>query len=240
MKSPLFRFCNAGFKTTLRLFGDQVVEGRENVPPTGPAIFISNHLGNLDPPIMAALTNRSPGFLAKKELFKFPLFAFLLKSYGAHPLNRGTHDIGALRWATRKLREPDAALILFPEGTRNKKADGMRKALPGVTQIAAMTGVPIVPVGITGSEKLQGMWKVFVPRARIRIKIGRPIIIKSDNAKRPTRDTLETMTTEIMVRVARLLPESHRGYYRDLMDTPFNFTEEIDAAVSGAVAETAT
>ena len=237
MTSPLFAFCNAGFKTTLRMFADQKVEGRENVPATGSAIFIANHMSNLDPPIVAALTNRSPGFLAKKELFNFPLFAWLVKQYGAHPLNRGSQDIGAIRWGVRKLREPDAALILFPEGTRNKRADGMKKGHSGVTQIALMSGAPIIPVGITGSEVLQNVAKVFMPRARLRIKIGRPIRLTGgyENRKRPSREELDAMTTEMMVRVAKLLPESHHGHYRDLLDTEFVYTEEVSPELASPV-----
>lgn len=225
--NPFFAFCNAGFKTTLKLFGDQKVEGRENVPKTGSVIFIANHLSNLDPAIVAALTRRDPGFLAKRELFKFPLFAFLLRKYGAFPLNRGTSDTRALRWATERLSSKNAGLILFPEGTRNKNGTGLQKGLPGVTHIALKTGAPVIPIGITGTEPLQNVLKVFVPRARIRIKIGPPFRVTSPSGTRVLRGDLESMTTEVMVRVARLLPVDQHGYYRDVVDRPFVYTEEV-------------
>ncbi len=225
--NPFFAFCNAGFKTTTKIFGDQKVEGWENVPKTGPVIFIANHLSNLDPAIVASLTGRNPGFLAKKELFKFPLFSALLKLYGAHPLDRGGVDLKALRWAINRLSQEDGALILFPEGTRNKEASGMRRGLAGVTHIAQRTGAPIVPIGLAGTEPLQNVLKVFVPRANTRIKIGKPFRLTADASSRPSRDELEAMTTEIMVRVARLLPESHRGYYQEAASKPFAYTEEL-------------
>lgn len=225
--NPFFAFCNVGLKTTIKIFADQKIEGRENVPPSGPLIFVSNHLSNLDPAIVASLTGRNPGFLAKKELFKFPPFSFLLKRYGAHPLNRGSVDLGALRWAVNRLSKEDGALILFPEGTRNKEASGLRKGLSGVTHIALKTGAPIVPIGLTGTEPLQHVLRALVPQARIRIKIGKPFRMTGDLSSRPSRDELDLMTTEIMVRIARLLPESQHGDYREAMSSPFAYTEEL-------------
>ena len=230
MKSGTFTICNAAFKTNVRLFTDLVVEGRENIPEDGPAIFIANHTGNLDPPIVASLTGRNPGVLAKNELFKYWPLAMFLKAWGAHPLKRGLNDIGAIRWGARRLRQPKGTLILFPEGTRDKKREGMRKGLSGVTQMALMTGAPIIPVGITGAESLQHFLKVFVPRARLRIKIGKPILMSEESPRRPSKEEIDAMTTEIMLRVAHLLPESYRGYYRELMDTQFIYTRELDPA----------
>lgn len=226
--NPFFAFCNIGFKTTMRLFGDQQIEGKENVPKTGPLIFISNHLSNLDPAIVASITGRNPGFLAKKELFKFPLFAFLLRAYGAHPLNRGTSDMRALRWAMNRLSTDDSALILFPEGTRNRDGSGMRKGLSGVTHIAIKTKATIVPVGITGTEPFQNVLKVFAPIGHSTITIGKPFRVAGEIEERLSREQLEEMTTEIMVHIARLLPESYRGHYRDLADIRFKYTEEVE------------
>lgn len=228
MSSWLFTACNAAFETTLRIFATRDIQGIENIPARGPVIFIANHMSNLDPPIVASVTGRKPGFLAKQELFKFKIAACFLNAYGAHPLKRGTSDIGALRWAALRLRQPDGALIIFPEGTRNKNADGIRKSLPGVTQLAIMTGAPVVPIGLYGSQPLQSMLKVFAPRANLRIRIGRPVQLVTNGDKRPTRDETDAMTTELMVRVANLLPESQHGYYRDRVGVPFTYTRELD------------
>ncbi len=103
----------------------------------------------------------------------------------------------------------------------------MRKGLPGVTHIAAKTGAPIVPVALTGTEPLQNVLKVFLPRSRQRIKIGKPFRLNESVTHRPSRDALDDATTEIMVRIARMLPEIHHGYYREYLDIPFVHTEEI-------------
>lgn len=233
MKAWLFPFCNCGFKTTLKLFSDYKVEGKENVPPAGPLIFVSNHLSNLDPAIIAAASTRSPRFLAKKELFKLAPMSFLLKSYGAHPLDRGGADIRAIRWAAGHLRQDNASLALFPEGTRQRDGSGMRRGNPGVAQLAAVAGIPIVPMALTGSESLQNMLKVFVPAGHIRVRIGEPFVIKREGDKRPGKQTLQAATDEIMVRIARLLPETYRGYYRELVDQPMVHTASVQASEQG-------
>lgn len=223
--SWLFTFCNAGFKTTTWIFAEQDVEGWENVPKEGPLIFVANHLSNMDPPIVAALTGRKPGFLAKEELFRVGMFSYLLRLYGAHPLKRGTSDVRALRWATQRLSRMDGALILFPEGTRSRNGEGLRKALPGAAHLALKTRATIVPIGLTGTERLQNMFKVLAPRSKQKIKIGKPFRLAEPSPDRPSREHAEAITTEIMVRIARLLPETYQGYYRGLLNAPYIYTQ---------------
>lgn len=229
MKTWLFPFCNYGFKTTLRLFSDCQVEGKENIPGRGPVIFVANHLSNLDPAIVAAVSTRSPRFLAKKEIFKYAPLAFLLRSYGAHPLDRVNVDRRALKWAVKQLQQPNGALALFPEGTRDKTGQGMRRGLPGVTQVSLLSGAPIIPIGLTGSEPLQNMFKVLKPTATLRIKVGPLFRIDSGGEKRLAKEEVRAATDEIMVRIARLLPESYRGYYRDKVDMPMVHTTDVQA-----------
>ena len=228
MKAWLFPICNVGFKTTLRLFADYKVEGRENIPARGPAIFVANHLSNLDPPIVAAVSGRRPGFLAKEELFKLWPFAFLLRAYGAHPIDRRNVDRAGMKWALSRLKEPDGALVLFPEGTRDKVRAGMKSGLPGVAQLASLSGAPIVPMGITGSEPLQKPWHTVVPATKLRVTIGPAFRLSLSGNKSTLRNDLRVATDEIMVRVARLVPESYRGYYRDRMDMPMVHTLDLD------------
>ena len=116
----------------------------------------------------------------------------------------------------------------------------MKKGLPGVSLMAYMTGAPIIPIGLTGSEPLQNVLKVFVPRAKLRIKIGKPFYVTHDGSGRPSKDQVESMTTETMLRVARLLPETYRGYYREQIDTPFVYTKDMDAASLAATTAPAT
>ena len=196
-------------KGALRLFGDWQVEGRELVPLTGPLLVVANHQSNIDPPLLAASLPRRAHFMAKRGLFRDPVVAFLLKAYGVFPLNRDGGDLAAISWVLGMLRK-NAALALFPEGTRSPGA--MRKAIPGISMIALRSGAPILPVGITGSENIGPIWRVAMPTGKFRVRIGQAFSLPKVDS-RIGREQLESATTMIMERVASLLPESYRGVY---------------------------
>jgi 1-acyl-sn-glycerol-3-phosphate acyltransferase len=220
----LFPVCDAGFKAALRLFAKVRIEGRENVPRTGPLIVVSNHLSNIDPAIVAAAVDRTPGFLAKRELFRFPPLAVFLYGYGAFPVDRERTDLKALRWAVKRLHR-GGVIVLFPERTRSR-GRGLLKAQYGAPLLASMTGAPLLPVAITGSEPLQNYLKVFAPVSNLHIRIGRPFMVKA--GEKATREQLEKATVEMMSRIARMLPPEYRGHYADRADIPHVSTEDVE------------
>ena len=114
--------------------------------------------------------------------------------------------------------------IIFPEGTRSKTG-GLLLGQRGLALLATSTGAPIVPVALTGSEPLQNTLKVLKPTATIRLKIGKPFVARNISGK-PSRETASALTTEILVRIARMLPEGKRGEYSDLID--LEMTETLD------------
>ena len=185
-------------------------------------IIVSNHLSNLDPPIVASLAPSAPAFLAKKELFIFPLNLFLLP-YGAYPLDRSRADMKALGWARQQL-ESGRPVLLFPEGTRSR-GQGLLKAKAGAALLAVESGAPVVPVAIAGSEKHQSLLRLFAPTGNLDIKIGRPFVVKAEH-RSPERRVLVGVTGEIMDRIARLLPEGYRGVYSKPAGLPYEFTED--------------
>jgi 1-acyl-sn-glycerol-3-phosphate acyltransferase len=190
-------------------FAKWQVKGEENVPERGPLLIVSNHLHLADPPIVAASIKLKAVIMAKEELFQQRWSRFWVKNFGAFPVRRHGVDRKALRQAEQRLKQ-GFALIMFPEGSRSPNAK-MRPALPGAALIAARLGVPILPVGISGSEKL----KELKPGRRgrvITVNIGRPFRLPPHEGKL-TREDLGQMTDYMMRQVAALLPPEYRGVY---------------------------
>jgi 1-acyl-sn-glycerol-3-phosphate acyltransferase len=138
-----------------------------------------------------------------------PIANWFLRSYGAFPLNRDGVDITAHRWSVAHLKS-GGALALFPEGTRNPR--GMGHAHPGVARLALSTKTRLLPVGITGTERLGSVLRVFNPTGRIRMNIGEPFELPPVEG-RPGKDEMEALTGMIMRRIAALLPDEYRGMY---------------------------
>jgi 1-acyl-sn-glycerol-3-phosphate acyltransferase len=183
------------------------VRGRENIPAEGPLLVVANHLNLTDPPLLGVSLGRETIFMAKEELFRSPLTAYFVGNFGAFPVHRGKLDRKALRQAQQVLSD-GRALIMFPEATRSKRAC-LQPAYPGSALIAMRGGVPVLPVGISGTERVRGVGWIF-RRPRITLNIGRPFRL---SAKDFTRAALVENTTLIMERIAELLPPKYRGVY---------------------------
>jgi 1-acyl-sn-glycerol-3-phosphate acyltransferase len=234
MAQWLFPPLNVGFKTTLKLFSDFKIEGQENIPESGALLVASNHLSNLDPAIVAAALPRPPVFLAKKELFKYRLGSMLMRGYGAYPVDRNRADVRALNWITRQLLSEHKVAIVFPEGTRSRTG-GLLRGQPGLAHIAISTGAPIIPFALSGSEPLQNVLKVVKPTATLRLKIGKPFVA-IDAGGRASRKKASEVTSEIMVRIARMLPEGKRGEYSEQCDMEFTATTDYSSSNDGGTA----
>ena len=209
MNDWVYNLCHLIQVTALRLFAEYKVTGQENVPVGGALIIVSNHLGNIDPPMVVSSIPRRVYFLAKSGLFRGAFPKWFLARYGAFPVNREGTDVRAYRWVVDQLKN-DRAVVLFPEGTRSP--NGMREAKQGVAQIALRAGTPILPIGITGTERMGSWARVFFPTGAIRVSIGKAFRLPEIEGK-PTREYLDSMTLLIMGRIAELLPEQYQGAY---------------------------
>jgi 1-acyl-sn-glycerol-3-phosphate acyltransferase len=185
------------------------VKGRENVPKQGPFIIVCNHLHVVDPPIVAVSVNLKTVIMAKEELFLQRWSRFWVKNYGTFPVQRHGLDRAALRQAEYWLKE-GVSLLMFPEGKRSSTIQ-MQPALHGSALIALRLGVPVLPVSITGTEKLRepGWW---LRRPRITVTIGQPFYVPKVDGKL-TKAGLYQLTSYIMENVASLLPPEYRGVY---------------------------
>lgn len=195
--------------TCLNLFTRWRVLGRENISHEGPLMVAANHLSLADPPIMGLSINRQAMFLAKEELFRSPVPRYIVSNYGAFPVKRGGMNRDALRFAEQWFGR-GKVLIVFPEGRRAMEAQ-MVDAFSGSALIAVRNRVPILPVGIYGTEKITG-WTWWLRRPVITVNIGRPFNLPSVNGK-VTKEQMAAFTHTIMGRIAELLPEEYRGQY---------------------------
>ena len=201
---------NKAFKIVLYLFAKLTISGQERVPQVGPIIVASNHLSIIDPAIIAQAIPGRVRFLAKNSLFKNLVVRKFLTAYGAHAISRSGHDTNVIRWSIEMLGNHEIVGV-FPEGTRHH--NGMHMGLNGCALLALQTGVPVIPVGITGTEHLDNLWRLFFPTGKIHIAIGEPFLPGNLNSS-PTKGELESTTSMIMHRIASTLPESYQGIYR--------------------------
>lgn len=193
----------------LLLFTRWQVKGRENIPSQGPLVVVANHINLADPPVVAVSLGRKVIFMAKEELFRSRFSSYFVGGFGAFPVHRGRLDRKALRQAERVLAE-GLALAMFPESSRSHNAQ-LQSAFPGAALIALRNGAPVLPVGITGTERIKGVaW--LLHRPRITVNVGPPFHLPLVNG-RVTKVELAQLSDLIMGHIAELLPVEYRGNY---------------------------
>ena len=198
----LGRFC---FGT----FGRFKVTGTENIPPHGPLIVACNHMAFTDPPVLVAAFPRPLHFLGKRELFSNPFGRFVMRSFHVLPYDRTTGSTETMR-TLLNLLERDQAVVIFPEGTRSP-THSLQEAQLGVVYLALKSQAPILPVGITGTQKIKA-WRMPVPFCTMSANIGPPFTLPVVEGRTP-RPVMHTMLRMIMERVAQQLPPEFRGVY---------------------------
>src|SRR5271154_6594699 len=129
--------------------------GRENITGRGPFLVVSNHLSYFDPPLLVISNGEPLIFVAKKELFQIPLFSKLIKFYGTVSIDRGKPSLASIR-SVKKAFDAGWSVGIFIEGTRNKTPGILGHPHVGPAYFAWANKVPIVPVGLMGTNKRFG------------------------------------------------------------------------------------
>jgi 1-acyl-sn-glycerol-3-phosphate acyltransferase len=185
------------------------IKGKENLPGQGPLLVVANHLSVGDPILIGANMGRQVMFMAKEELFRNRFNAYFVGHFGAFPVYRGTSNREALRQANHLLKE-GKILGMFPEGQRSSNG-GLIPAFFGSALIAYHNRAPILPVAITGSEKIRG-FKWVLSRPRVSMKIGQAFYLPTVGSSL-TRKQLGELTEVIMKHIVDLLPADYHGQY---------------------------
>ena len=194
----------AFLRLLFRLIMKMEVQGLENFPLDGPVVIACNHVTNFDVFPMQFSLPRPIFFMAKAELFKFPLMDVALRNLGAFPVYRGEKDQWAMGHARRVL-EHGQTLGMFPEGTRNK-GTGLVVAKTGTARMAIENNCPIVPMVVIGTD---GFFKGFPHRSNVTVCLL-PRLTPDPG------DTPLSLTDRLMFSMATALPEDMRGVYAEI------------------------
>lgn len=175
----------------------------ENVPAEGGYILAGNHVSYLDPCLLWCGEKRPTHFIARTDLFEKPIIGWGLPRVWAFPIKRGAADREAIQRATDLLKAGEPVGI-FPEGTRQRAGEGgsaeLGQAHEGVAFIAMRANVPVVPVGISGTEKALPRGAKLPRFPRVTVRYGEPVCPEDFVGGRKERT--EAMTAEIMRRIA--------------------------------------
>ncbi|MDQ1425114.1 MAG: 1-acyl-sn-glycerol-3-phosphate acyltransferase, partial [Acidimicrobiaceae bacterium] len=154
---------------SLKAWNRVEVTGGEHVPDRGPFILAPVHRSNLDTPFAAATTRRRLRFMGKDSLWKVRPSGWLLSALGGFPVTRGSADREALKRCLDLLRAGEP-LVLFPEGER-KSGPLVQPLFDGPAYLASKANVPIVPVGIGGSERAMAKGARWIKPAKVYIVV---------------------------------------------------------------------
>lgn len=198
-----------------RIYWRWTVDGLEHLPPKGQGVVLaSNHLNWLDIIVLGASLplERRPQWLGKAELFQQPIAGWWLRAMGVIPIRRGKRDLAALNEAEEALKN-GALLIIFPEGHRSRTG-GLIEGRGGAVRLAADSGAVILPTAVWGTEKgLGGLMR----RNPVYVRFG-PTFHPDVSSRTIPADKMNMLTTDLMLRIAAMLPDTYRGIYRERLD----------------------
>lgn len=190
-------FCRTFWRTT--------VVGAHNVPRKGPFILAPVHRSNIDTPLACTVTGRRMRYMGKDSLWKKKPVGWVLSALGGFPVSRGTADREALRRCIAVL-ESGEPLVLFPEGERKSGAE-VQPLFDGAMYIAIKAGVPVVPVGIGGSERAMPKGKKYLRPSKCVVLVGEPLLPPAADG-RTSRSAVKDFTARLHTDLQRLFDEA--------------------------------
>ena len=186
-------------------------EGLENVPRVGAFVLAPVHRSFIDFAIVSGVTRRRMGYMGKESLWNSTLLGRFISTLGAYPVNRGAPDREALR-RTLALLEKGEPLVLFPEGTR-RSGPVIDHLAEGAAYVASRAGVPVVPVGIGGSERALPKGKKLPRPVKILVIVGEPLQPAPipEGFRHPSRRAVKELTLQLQGVLQELYDRAQRG-----------------------------
>jgi 1-acyl-sn-glycerol-3-phosphate acyltransferase len=198
------------------VFADVEVRGHENLPAGG-CLICPNHVSLFDAPLVYCLLSGRPVTAFAADTYRArPFFRLFVQQVDTIWVHRGAIGPSTIKYALQALRA-GRTLGLAPEGTRSLTG-ALQIGKPGAAALAVASGVPIVPVGLTNTERLAAAVRNLSwlgnNRLRITVTFGKPFSLPPPE-RGERAEKLDEYTTEIMCRIAALLPPRYHGVYAD-------------------------
>lgn len=193
----------AGF---CRLFWRVTVEGREHIPAEGPFVLSPVHRSNIDTPLAACVTSRRMRFMGKDSMWKVAPLGRIFTALGAFPVHRGTADREALR-KTLTFLQAGEPVVIFPEGTRRSGPE-VADLFEGAAYVASKADVPIVPVGIGGSEPAMPKGSKLIKPVKVHMVVGPSIRVERTAEGKVPRRAVREATDRLHRELQRLFDDA--------------------------------
>lgn len=198
-----YRVVRAVLVAAARVWPRVRIAGIENIPGDGGFVLAPTHRSNIDFVLAGAVTKRRLQFMTKDSVWRIRALGALAERLGGFPVNRGAPDRDAIRRSEAALIG-GLGLVMFPEGER-KSGTKIENLHDGVVYVAARARVPVIPVGIAGSEVAMppGSWFVR-PRRRIRIEVGAPMSVDRERDGPMRRSDIRALTAQLRTELQEL------------------------------------
>ena len=207
----------AGFRALYKFYFRWRVYNAERVPLKGALIFASNHASFLDPPLVGSGVYRSINYLARENLFRFPVMGWVLRHWQVVPVDRDGGGARGLKNILDRLLA-GGAIILFPEGTRTR--DGkLQPARSGIGLTVIKSTAPVVPVRVFGTYEAYGRHMLLPRPYRVAVKYGKPMGFEQLRAeakvcsKQRLKGIYQQVADELMAAIAKLQPYEDKAEF---------------------------
>jgi 1-acyl-sn-glycerol-3-phosphate acyltransferase len=200
------------FRGIFRILFNIELTGFENVPKSGAYVIAYNHVSVFEPPFILSFWPSPPEAVTGADVLDRPFQGPIVKLYKAIPVDRGNYDRNAINTMVNILSS-ELPLAISPEGGRSREI-GMRKAWPGIIYLLEKTGVPIVPVAVTGTTDSAFRQIIDGNRPTFKMEIGTPFYLPEfEDTKLPRKIKRQKKADYVMLEIGKMLPEPYHGVY---------------------------
>lgn len=212
--NPVYFLGWTAYRAAFKFYFGWRVYNAERVPLQGPVILASNHASFLDPPLVGAGLHRAINYLARENLFRFPVLGWVLRNWNTVPVDREGGGAKGLKAILARLLD-GGGIILFPEGTRTR--DGkLQPARSGIGLTVIKSTAPVVPVRVFGTYEAYGRHLRLPRPRRVSVKYGRPMQFEQLRSearvcsKSRLKQIYQQVADELMAAIAKLEPHEDK------------------------------